>query len=63
MIHGIEFNPFTDYARSVLTVNATETANYTCVAQNVVKGGTTYDKKTFTLAVVHPVTRRFILVY
>ena len=60
VIHGIEFTPFTEYARSVLTVNATETSNYTCVAHNTVLGNTTHDKKTFTLAVVHPISRKLI---
>ncbi|XP_066946462.1 tyrosine-protein kinase transmembrane receptor Ror2-like isoform X3 [Macrobrachium rosenbergii] len=56
VIHGIEFTPFTTYARSVLTVNATATANYTCSADNVIQGRRTSDSRTFTVSVVHPVS-------
>ncbi|KAK3871189.1 hypothetical protein Pcinc_023649, partial [Petrolisthes cinctipes] len=56
VIHGIEFRPFTKYARSVLTVNATSTANYTCSAENVVQGRRTTDSRTFIVSVVHPVS-------
>lgn len=56
VLHGIEFTPFTDYARSVLTVNATSTSNYTCSADNVVQGRRTSDSRTFTVSVVHPVS-------
>ncbi|XP_069164828.1 tyrosine-protein kinase transmembrane receptor Ror2 isoform X2 [Procambarus clarkii] len=56
VLHGIEFTPFTDYARSVLTVNATATSNYTCSANNVVQGSRTMDSRTFTVSVVHPVS-------
>lgn len=56
-LHGIEFTPFKDYARSVLTVNATATANYTCAAENVVQNRRTTDSRTFIVSVVHPVSR------
>ncbi|CAL4093927.1 unnamed protein product, partial [Meganyctiphanes norvegica] len=55
VLNGIEFIPFTSYARSVLTVNATSTANYTCSANNVLEGKQTTDERTFTVSVVHPV--------
>ncbi|XP_050726079.1 tyrosine-protein kinase transmembrane receptor Ror2-like [Eriocheir sinensis] len=56
VLHGIEFTPFINYVRSVLTVNATATANYTCSAENVVQNRRTTDSKTFTVSVVHPVS-------
>ncbi|XP_071543142.1 tyrosine-protein kinase transmembrane receptor Ror2-like isoform X2 [Panulirus ornatus] len=56
VLQGIEFTPFVKYARSVLTVNATSTANYTCSANNVVQGHRTTDSRTFTVSVVHSVS-------
>ncbi|XP_076037901.1 tyrosine-protein kinase transmembrane receptor Ror2-like [Oratosquilla oratoria] len=53
VLDGIEFLPFKRYIRSVLTINATETANYTCRAENVVKNTPSVDEQTFTVSVIH----------
>jgi len=36
---GVEYKPFNYYSRSVLRVNVTEMANYTCYAINQMLGG------------------------
>ncbi len=38
-MEGVEYKPFSFYSRSVLRINVTETANYTCYALNQMVGG------------------------
>ena len=48
----MEYKPFDQYSRSVLRINVTETANYTCFAMNQMIGGRqSADTKSFMVYV------------
>ena len=44
---GVEYAPFSYYSRSVLRINVTETANYTCYAINQMVTRQSYDQSSF----------------
>lgn len=45
---GVEYKPFSYYSRSVLRINVTEMANYSCFAMNQMKAGRqTSDQRSF----------------
>ena len=47
-----EYKPFNSYSRSVLRINVTETANFTCYAMNQMTGGRqSHDQKSFMVYV------------
>ena len=48
ILEGVEYKPFSFYSRSVLRINVTEMANYTCYAINQMVGGRqSSDQKSF----------------
>ena len=51
-VKSSEYAPFGSYSRSVLRINVTETANYTCYALNQMTGGRqSHDQKSFMVYV------------
>ena len=49
---GVEYKPFDQYSRSVLRINVSDTANYTCYAMNQMIGGRqSADTKSFMVYV------------
>ena len=44
---GVEYAPFSYYSRSVLRINVTGTANYTCYAINQMVSRQSYDQSSF----------------
>ncbi len=52
---GIEYKPFSYFSRSVLRINVTEMANYTCYAINqMVEGRQSSDQRSFMVYVEAP---------
>ena len=52
ILDGVEYKPFDQYSRSVLRINVSETANYTCYAMNQMIGGRqSADTKSFMVYV------------
>ena len=50
----MEFKPFSHYSRSVLRLNATRSANYTCYAINQLSNNQTLDTKSFMIYAERP---------
>uniref|UniRef100_A0A0K2T6A4 receptor protein-tyrosine kinase n=1 Tax=Lepeophtheirus salmonis TaxID=72036 RepID=A0A0K2T6A4_LEPSM len=56
IVQGTKYSPYSYYSRSSLTINVTETTNYTCKATNQMSSERSYDQKSFMVYVSEKVS-------